>query len=108
MRTYTKRNELKKQLKDKALLIRGLKKEIAENHQTGNSDLASRQQSELHYRKLEYRWMHIAYSMLRGKTIEQIEPRRKQSTPEPDMFRIGKIMAEFTDIQIPAETEGAK
>lgn len=44
--------------------------------------------------KDELRSYFVAYGLLRGKTLDQIEPKRKT---EPYMRRVDQIMAEFED-----------
>lgn len=67
-----KMKELKALLKEKATVIRNKKRETKE-YQRKHGGCCGGRQWTLIQLKQDYRHHHIAYSMLRGKTIEQIE-----------------------------------
>jgi hypothetical protein len=63
-------------------------------------DYAGSLQYQILKLKNDYRHRHIAYSMLRGRTYEQVE---KTCRKAPNFDRIKEIMAEYT----PKEVEHA-
>ncbi len=46
-------------------------------------------------RKRQYRHKHVAYCMLHGKQLEQIEPKHRDDTESLDMRLIKAIMKEY-------------
>jgi len=87
-----KMQELKQWLKDTGKLIRRLKIQHKENQRKGKNDW--KEQGYLDRLRWEYRNRHIAYSELRGRTREQIEPTLKEDTPKPDEDWIADIKEE--------------
>jgi hypothetical protein len=62
-------NELKEDIKSRARKIRAIRQEVKADLRAGKPA----NQNELEAKKLEYRYRHVAYSLIRGKTREQIE-----------------------------------
>ena len=84
---------LKAELKSLAKSIRATKHEINENlkNNTGN---AYKFQWELPTLRNNFRHKHIAYCLLRGRTMEQIEPKTNNA---PDEKLIKEIMDAHTN-----------
>lgn len=84
---YEKIRELKAELKELAVQIRKEKRECKEHQKThgGSSYFEWRATAET------YRYKHIAYCLLRGRTIEQIEPKNRKGN-EPKTYWINKYM----------------
>lgn len=89
----TKMQELKALLKTKATKIRECKRETKEYQRKHGGSCGGRQW-RLIAMKSSYRSHHIAYSMLRGRTIDQIEP-VTNSDNEPDWGIINAIKEEY-------------
>lgn len=82
--------KIKELLKAEALELRAFKAHTKEAQRTKKPEFTTwpeyhkcwlAQPSRLHYKKKEYRHMHIAYCMLRGRTYEQIEPKVREGNP---------------------------
>ena len=82
---------LKSELKTMALALRGAKKEIKTIQKEEGSGSAYLQQYKILGKKFDYRHKHIAYSMMRGKTYEQIE-RKCAKGNEPNQKLIQEIL----------------
>jgi hypothetical protein len=91
----TKNQTLKVLLKQKATEIRSLRKETKEYQKSHGGSCGGRQ-SRLEYMKDDYRHHHIAYSMLHGKTIEQIEPK---SYTDPNWNVINIIKEQYENVR---------
>lgn len=65
--------QMKEWLKAEAIELRKLKNAIKIEARAGHIGAAGTLQSNLFCKKDEYRHKHIAYSMAKGKTYEQIE-----------------------------------
>ena len=85
--------ELKNLLKAKAVEIRKTKLQIKEKQRAGNVT-ASILQSSLISLRHWYRHHHIAYSLLRAKTYEQIEKHVAENN-KPDMDLVERIKHEY-------------
>jgi len=85
---------LKKELKIKAAEIRKTKIQIKELQKS--RDYAGKLQYSLLHLKRDYRHKHIAYSMLRGRTYEQIEPKCHENN-KPNMDFVKEIMDEYSE-----------
>lgn len=68
-----KMQELKDLLKEKATVIRN-KKQETKDYQRKHGGCCGGRQWTLYHLKQDYRHYHIAYSMLRGRSIHEIEP----------------------------------
>lgn len=78
----TEMKKMKQWLKDEAIRLRELKSEIKAEARAGHIGKAGSLQYDLYLDRLTYRWNHIAYSMAKGKTYEQIESHTKDgNTP---------------------------
>jgi len=91
---YLLKKEIKSELKDLVKRIRENKIALkAFQRENGGS------QGMIGYalKKLqgEFRHKHIAYCLMRGRTIEQIERKNKENN-EPDMIYVKSIVAEYT------------
>ena len=88
-----KMTELREELKELAIQIREEKAECKEYQKEHGG------KSYFEYRTTarKYRHMHIAYSMLRGKTMEQIEPKHREGSLPPNVHEIDKYMEIYYD-----------
>lgn len=86
-----KMQELKDLLKQKATEIRELRIETKE-YQRKHGGCCNGRQWKLQRMKQDYRAHHIAYSMLRGKTLDEIES-NSNSTP----YGYNSIKEKYTD-----------
>lgn len=85
---------LKQELKQLASELHDDKAEIKATQKENGSGAASIQQYRIHYKKRDCRHKHIAYSMMRGRTYEQIEPKcREDNKPDQDLIR--RIIGEY-------------
>jgi hypothetical protein len=84
---YEKIRELKEELKGLAVQIRKGKRECKEHQKThgGSSDFEWRTEADI------YRYKHIAYCLLRGRTMQQIENKNRKGN-EPKPYWINKYM----------------
>ncbi len=85
-------NLLKNELKAKAAEIRKTRVELKELQRSGQ--IAGHHQYSLISLKRDYRHRHIAYSMLRGRSYEQIEPKCREDH-KPNMDLVKEIMDEY-------------
>lgn len=83
--------ECKASLKAQAANIRSLKSDLRKAWQEKRS-MAPHYQSEIYYAKRNYRYQHVAYCLVRGKTLEMVEPFSR--TPL-DMRVVDKIMQQI-------------
>lgn len=81
--------EIKKEwLKNEGASIKELRKTMKEEQRENGY---SWKQSDLEYKKTDYRNEHIAYSMAKGNKYEDIE-RTVREDNEPNWYRIGQIL----------------
>jgi len=83
---------LKEQLKAEAIKLRSQRLDIKKLQQNGK--YAGHLQCSQIYLKSNYRHKHIAYSLMRGRTYEQIEPTCRN---KPDMDRVKEIINEYSE-----------
>jgi hypothetical protein len=88
---FTKYPELKMELKKLAKEIKEWKRNRKEDRRFELRISQWEAQSQINWRKDEFRHKHIAYCMLRGRKYEQIENCCKVS---PNFDRVNKIMEE--------------
>ena len=86
---------LKLELKQAALELRATKADIKATQKEHGSGAACTQQYTILKMKRSYRHKHIAYSMMRGKTYEQIEPKCREGN-EPDHKLIQEIIDAYS------------
>ena len=84
--------ELKNILKDEAAKLRELKASIKTTQKAGG--IAGGMQWDLQKGRAWYRHRHIAYSLLKGKTYDQIENNCREGN-EPDWSLIEEIKNEY-------------
>ncbi len=89
---YTKYPELKNELKQLAKAIREWKNNRKQDKRTQLKMVQWEVQSEVDWRKHEFRHKHIAYCMLRGREYEQIE---RYCEVSPDLDTIKRIMGKY-------------
>jgi hypothetical protein len=87
----SKMKELKALLKEKAAEIRNKKRETKE-YQRKHCGRCGGRQWTLFAMKEDYRVHHVAYSLMRGKTIEQIEP---NASTDPNWYKVERIKEEY-------------
>jgi hypothetical protein len=87
----TKMQELKALLKEKATEIRNKKIETKEYQRKCGGSCGGRQWT-LRLMRADYRKHHIAYSMLRGRSYEEIEPTCHN---EIDLSIVERIMDQY-------------
>ena len=87
------KQETKEELKGLAKEIRATKEAIKESQRQGKYDEHYRLYLKVESLKKEFRHKHIAYCLLRGRTLEQIE--RPNTGNEPSMQLIEKYKAEI-------------
>jgi hypothetical protein len=80
----TKRMQMKQDLKDLAVKIR--------NGKSGRKPKNLNKSNEKDYNKLvwnrtKFRYIHIAYCLMRGRTMEQIERPREDNIPREDQIK---------------------
>lgn len=85
---------LKKYLKEQAIVIRATKKEL-KDYQKDHSGCDNGFFSILNKLSQNYRHHHIAYSILRGKSYEAIES--SNTKIKPDMSLIQEIKDAYTE-----------
>ncbi len=86
------------ELKGMAVQIRKLKKEIKDYQREHNDCHPWRKHQLLYAIRRDFRYSHIVYCMLRGRTMEQIENKTKTKTGnEIDMTSINSIMEEYKE-----------
>lgn len=90
----SKIHNLKNFLKEQAAIIRATKKEL-KTYQKEHSGCDGGYFRTLWKLSNEYRCHHIAYSMLRGKTYEQIESANTEVPPNMD--KIKEIRDAYTE-----------
>jgi len=90
----TKLLQLKNLLKEFAIEIKELKKDLKET-QRQNNGAGGGLMFNLFVKRRDCRHHHIAYSEMRGKTREQIEKPREDNLPNEDL--ITKIKKEYFD-----------
>lgn len=100
-RRFPKRYELKCLLKNLAAEIRKAKAAHKEAQRKGTADW--RTHGAIVRLRMEYRTHHIAYSMLRGRTLDQIENKHRKTTPEIAISTIQAIMEKYKDAPIATE-----
>jgi len=88
----TKLYELREELKRMAIEIRKQKVEDKEYQRRHNGN------SFFFYRNLgkDYRHMHIAYCLLRGRTMEQIESKNRENN-KPNTYLINEYMEKYRE-----------
>jgi len=84
--------ELKEEQKSLAKRIREQKEEVKNTQRSGS--FAWQHQALLLKMQREYRHKHIAYSMLLGRTMEQIEPKVREHN-EPSMATVKRLMDQY-------------
>ena len=89
----TKLSELKELVKSMAATIKQSRKELKTNQREGNS--CWREQGLLFFTGRKYRWHHIAYSELRGRTRDEIE-HPNADNPADESF-ISRIKEQYKD-----------
>ena len=95
MQTSKDFRTLKQEQKDLALELHNFKAEIKKTQKENGSGSAYTMQFSLLIMKKKYRYRHIAYSMMRGKTYSQIENKCEKGN-EPDLKIIQGIINEYT------------
>lgn len=83
---------LKQELKQFALELHNDKADLKKTQR--ETGYAGNLQFSLHVKKREYRHKHISYSMMRGRTYEQIEQKCAENN-KPDMALIQRILDEY-------------
>jgi len=83
----------KQWLKDQAVKIKKIKKEFKEAQRTYT--LTWQLYREKNTSKREYRHRHIAYSLFRGRTMEQIEKPSPHNLP--NMSHVNELLKELED-----------
>lgn len=83
---------LKQEQKVLATDLHNQKHEISKTQKEGK--VAGLLQCNLIYMKRDYRYKHIAYSLIRGRTYEQIETKCRKGN-EPDQKTIQRIIDEY-------------
>ncbi|MDD5649795.1 MAG: hypothetical protein PHF86_05145 [Candidatus Nanoarchaeia archaeon] len=86
---------LKNYLKEQAAIIRTLTAEL-KLYQKSNSGADGGYFKQLKYLAKDYRLHHIAYSLLKGKTYEQIEKCCAENN-KPDMAKVQEIKNAYTE-----------
>ena len=86
---------LKSELKQLAVDLRSEKATIKEAQKEFGSGAACSQQYNILKSKMTYRHKHIVYSMMRGRTYEQIEPKCRKGN-EPDQKLLQEITSEYS------------
>tara|TARA_R110000824_G_scaffold218435_2_gene405061 strand:+ start:8851 stop:9162 length:312 start_codon:yes stop_codon:yes gene_type:complete len=94
--------ELKEEQKTLAKRIRQQKTNTKDSQRKGAKPWAQ-QALQLKMRS-EYRNKHIAYCLLRGRTIEQIEPTTRKGN-EPNMPAIKRLMSKYYEPKVVEETK---
>ena len=84
---------LKSELKVEAFKLRETKADIKTKQKAGQ--YAGYKQSELLTLKWNYRHRHIAYSIMRGKSYQQIE-RKCREDNQPNFDKIKELINEYT------------
>jgi cytochrome c551/c552 len=88
METVKNYQTLKSELKQLAVELRTDKAEIKKIQKEDGSGAAYAQQSSILYKKKNCRHRHIAYSIMRGRTYEQIEQKcRKGNSPDQNLIQ---------------------
>jgi len=90
---------LKSELKQLAVELKTDKADIKTTQKECGSGAACGQQSGLHFKKRACRHKHIAYSMMRGRTYEQIEAKCREGN-SPDMDLIQRIIGEYNTADV--------
>lgn len=94
----SKIKQLKQELKDLTLVIREGKafyKDCQRGAKNWNDYYAwNRDKKD----SRDYRHMHIAYCLLRGRTMEQIENKVRENN-SPNMTRVENIMREYREVE---------
>lgn len=85
--------EMKRTIKQEAREIKELRKAFKQLQRTNQSTW--REQSQLEGKTVAYRHLHIAYSMVKGKSYEQIEKKVKEGN-EPSWEAIAHWTEKFT------------
>ena len=85
---------MKEELKSEAVAIR--KNNLETKRLQKNGEYAGHLQSSRISLKKNFRYKHIAYCMLAGKTYKQIEPKCAENN-KPDMTRIKELMDEYAE-----------
>jgi len=93
MERYEYLGKTKKEQKQLAVIIRGLKSKRKLDSRDGWS--LWKLELEISRNKSMYRHVHIAYCLLRGKTIEQIENPRSYN--KPSQSRIDLILEDYAE-----------
>lgn len=88
---------VKQEQKAFASLIKELKKETVDAQRKRLTE-ANMLQSKLSHEKRTFRHRHIAYCLLRGRTMEQIECKVRQNN-EPNMKIVEDYMRQFSSIE---------
>ena len=92
--------EIKAELKSEAKELRDTKIEMRQGMSQGKTCEAAVLQSKLSGMKYHWRHKHIAYCLLRGRTIEEIEPRCSEDNLRNDAL-VEKYKKDFGDEQQP-------
>jgi len=87
---------LKEELKEMAVKIKETKIETKDTQKKGEY-AGSLQYALLKFRR-EYRHKHIAYSLMRGRSYEQIEPKCREGN-EPNKDLIQEIIDEYSQTE---------
>ena len=95
METIKDFRTLKQELKQLASELRDDKLDIKKTQKENGSGSASLQQYQILKKKRTYRNKHIAYSLMRGRTYEQIEPKCREGNG-PDHKLIQEIIDAYT------------
>jgi len=91
-------NELKSEIKKIETEQKSLKPQRKTVHFTGTRTVPANQATyEVQVNKASLRHLHIAYGILRGKTLEQIEPKRKT---EPNEWIISKLLEKYKPVEV--------
>jgi len=90
---------LKSELKQLAAELHADKADIKATQKESGSGAACTQQYQILKKKKECRHKHIAYSLMRGRTYEQIESKcREDNKPDQDLIR--RIIDEYSTTNV--------
>lgn len=87
--------ELKEELKKIAVQIRKLKKEVKAYQKEHGGCHPFKQHVELKAMQRNFRYSHIAYCLLRGRTIEQIEKPKEGN--EINMTYVNQVIEKYKE-----------
>lgn len=86
---------LKEELKQLAVELHSEKIDLKKNQREGAIVAACALQYSILKNRMDCRHKHIAYSMMKGRTYEQIEPKCKEDN-KPNMDLVKRIIDEYS------------